>query len=151
VLILRTWCLLGWSSILRLLWNFKFHYRIHNSPPSPPVWRLTQHFLTWLVFDDFMHTLVLFVLLLLSISGPTSRKKSAWVRFEVLAATSMKMAVFWDVEWCSLIVIDQIDRRFHLPDDGVSKLLNLWRISPRLSFAKSRKTVIFIILSCLLF
>jgi hypothetical protein len=37
------------------------------------------------------------------------------VRFQVLTATNMKMAVFWDIAPCSLIDID--------PDDGGSKYL----------------------------
>jgi hypothetical protein len=50
------------------------------------------------------------------------------VRFHVLAASIMKMTVFWDAAPCSLI---EIYRRFrgvtHRPDDGSSK--HLWNIS----------------------
>jgi hypothetical protein len=38
------------------------------------------------------------------------------VRFEILTATIMKMAVLWDFIPCSLVDIDH-------PDDGGSKLL----------------------------
>jgi hypothetical protein len=54
--------------------------------------------------------------------------KPIYVRFQVLTATSIKMAVFWDVAPCSLVDIDRGVYCLHLqghehPDDGGSKLL----------------------------
>jgi hypothetical protein len=51
------------------------------------------------------------------------------VGFEVLAAVSTKMAVFWFVAPCSLVEVYQRFRgpcRLHHPDDGGSKDLFRW-------------------------
>jgi hypothetical protein len=40
------------------------------------------------------------------------------VRFQVLTATSMEMAVFWDVPPCSLVDIDRRSSGAYYPDDG---------------------------------
>jgi hypothetical protein len=47
------------------------------------------------------------------------------MRFQVVTATSIMMAVFWDVALCSLVdtnVLEKLNASHH-PDDGGSMLL----------------------------
>jgi hypothetical protein len=54
------------------------------------------------------------------------------VRFQLLTATSMKMAVFWDVVTCSLIYINRRFRGALRPSEtSVSNYQTAWRNAPQ--------------------
>ena len=70
--------------------------------------------------------------------------KQIHVRFEILTAMTMKMAIFWNIILCSQVNIYWLSEKIQPPPSGRQDTTpKSWDISTRLNGVTSHKTVIF--------